>query len=354
VEHPTRIFVDTSKSVFQVHGVSAAEAVVLRRKLSRSQFAKFLSGLEPTVIGFEACGASHHWARVAMAHGHQARLVPPQHVKPYLKRNKNDARDAEAGCEAMSRPMTTFVPVKSEEQQAAAMLIGVRQGLVKRRTQLGNRIRGYAAEFGLVWPKGTDKIGPLLDRIAADKTLPALAREMFAELGAEWAQVVARVAQVERRVLSSHKADPTRVRLAEVPSIGPIGAAMIVAKVPDAAAFKSTRHFCGWVGLTPKDHSTAGKQRLGAITKAGDEALRAVLVSGAMSLVKVAQKRPDKAWPWLVDLLTRKSPKAAAVAVANRVGRIICKMLVTGEAYDPQRMMRPLGRSPLQPIAQAA
>ena len=354
MEHPTRIFVDTSKSVFQVHGVDAAEKVVLRRKLSRGQFAKWLSELEPTVIGLEACGASHHWARLAIAHGHQGRLVPPQYVKAYLKRNKNDARDAEAGCEAMSRPTMSFVPVKSEAQQAAVMLIGVRDTLVRRHTQLGNTIRGYAAEFGLVSTLGTDKIEPLLQRIGADPAVPALARDLFAELAGEWAELEARLGRIERRLLSSHRTDPTRVRLGKVPSIGPVGAAMIVAKVINPRGFKTGRHVSAWLGVTPKDHSTAGKQRLGVITKAGDEALRAVLVSGAMSLVQQARRHPDRAWPWLVDLLRRKSPKEAAVAVANKVARIAWKMLVSGEEYDPQRLMRPVDRTGHKALPKAA
>jgi len=286
-----------------------------------------------------------------MRHGHQARLVPPQHVKRYVARNKNDARDAEGGCEAMSRPAVRpcFVPVKSEEEQAQLMLIGVRHGLLQRRTQLGNTIRGYAAEFGLISPKGTERIEPLLARIEVDETVPRLARELFAVLAVEWAQVQTRVALIEHRLLEGHRADATRKRLAQVPSIGPVGAAMIVAKAPAPERFKSARHYPAWLGVTPKDHSTAGKQKLGVITRAGDEALRAVLVSGAMSVVRQAQRRPDRAWPWLVELLKRKAPKEAAVAVANKVARIVWKMLVTGEDYDPQRMMRPIDKARAKP-----
>jgi transposase len=354
VEHPTRIFVDTSKSVFQVHGVSASEAVVIRRKLNRGQFEKFLSELASTVVGLEACGASHYWAREATRLGHQARLVPPQYSKMYVKRGKNDARDAEAGCEAMSRPTMSFVAVKSEAQQAAGMLISVRETLVKRRTQLGNTIRGHAAEFGLVSALGPDKIAPLLQRIAADPVVPALAKDLFGELGGEWAELEVRLARLERRLLASHRSDPVRVRLGKVPSIGRIGAAMLVAKITDPRAFKSARHLPAWAGLTPKDHSTAGKLRLGVITKAGDEALRAVLVSGATALVKAARHRPDQAWPWLVELLKRKAPKEAAVAVANKVARIAWKMLVTGEEYDPQRLMKPVDRTNGKALAKAA
>jgi hypothetical protein len=210
----TRIFIDTSKSVFQRHGVNAAEAAVLRRKLSRSQMVTFFAKLAPTVIAMEACGSAHHWARVLIGLGHEVKLIAPQHVKPYVKRNKNDARDAEAGCEAMSRPTMSFVPVKSAEDQAALMLMGVREALVNSRTQLSNAIRGHAAEFGLVVARGLDKIEPLLADIAADERLPALARELFALQGEAHAQLQARIEQTEARLKTCR-------RLAKVPSIGP-------------------------------------------------------------------------------------------------------------------------------------
>ena len=335
----TRIFIDTSKSVFQLHGVNGAEQVVLRRKLRRSEMVGFFSKLGPTVVGLEACGASHHWARVLTELGHQVRLIAPQHVKPYIKRNKNDARDAEGGCEAMSRPTMGFVPVKTAEAQGALMLMGVRDRLVRQRTQLTNAIRGHASEFGLVAAKGLDKIEPLLARLAEEETsLPPLARALFAGLSDEYAALCERLKAVEARLKTWHRADADSRRLAKIPGVGPIGACLLVMKTPDAKSFKSGRLFSAWIGLTPKDHSTAGKQRLGVITRAGDEALRSVLVSGAMAVIQQAQRRPDQASPWLISLLKRKPAKLAAVALANKTARIAWRLLVTGEDYDPQRM----------------
>jgi transposase len=342
VDQITRIFIDTSKSVFQLHGVNGAEEPVLRRRLTRAQMVGFFSKLEPTVIGLEACGASHHWARVLRGLGHEVRLVAPQHVKPYVKRNKNDARDAEGGCEAMSRPTMGFVPVKTAEAQAALMLIGVRDRLVRNRTQLTNAIRGHAAEFGLVAARGLDKIQPLLARIAQDACLPALARELFAAQGLELAQLDEQLGQIEARLMAWHRSDAVSQRLAKIQGVGPIGASMLTMKTPDPTSFASGRHFAAWVGLTPKDHSTAGKQRLGVITRAGDEALRSVLVSGAMAVIRQALRRPDRASPWLIGLLKRKPPKLAAVALANKIARIAWKLMVTGQDYDPNRTARPI------------
>jgi transposase len=331
-----RIFIDTSKHVFQLHGVDAAEQPVLRRKLRRSEMIAFFAKLPPTLVGLEACGASHHWARELKRLGHEVRLVPPQHVKPYLNRNKNDARDAEAGCEAMSRPRTRFVAVKSQEDQAGLMLVTVRDRLVRTRTQLGNAIRGHAAEFGLVTPKGTDKIGPLIARIAQEARLPELALDLFSGLGTEYVHLEEKIAAIERRLLAFHRRNEASLRLAGIPAVGPVGAVMLTRLTPDPRAFASGRDFAAWLGLTPKDHSTAGRQRLGGITRAGDEALRAVLVSGAMSLLTHCRRSGRRPWPWL-DALMAKPPKLAAVALANRIARIAWKLMVSGEAYDPAR-----------------
>jgi transposase len=340
VEKLIRIGVDTSKSLFVLHGVNAAGEPVLRRRLRRNKVLEFFAALAPTVIGLEACGSSHYWARQLQALGHEVRLVPPQYVKGLLKRNKNDANDAAAICEAMARPGLRFVPVKSEEQQAALMLVGRRDALVRRRTQLTNSIRGYAAEFGLVAAKGTDKIEPLLARIAADEHLPSLAKELFAEFAEEHARLKAQIAAIERKLIVWHKHNETSRRLAEAPGIGPITAALLVMKVPDPAAFQSGRDFAAWVGLTPKDHSTAGKVRLGAITKAGDEALRSALVLGATAVVRQVREGRGHPSPWVAALLRRKPPKLVAVALANKMVRIAWKLMVSGERYDAQRMDR--------------
>jgi transposase len=333
----TRIFIDTSKSVFQLHGVNAAEDVVLRRQLPRARVVEFFSKLPPTKVALEACGASHHWGRVLGVLGHEVRLIAPQLVKPYVKRGKNDAADAAAGCEAMSRPTMRFVQVKTAEQQAALMLAGVREAIVRERTQLTNMIRGYAAEFGFVAPKGLCKVEMLLRRIAEDTTLPAMARELFAGLSAQYAEVQARFEAVDARLLAWHGGNPISVALAEIPGVGPVGASLLVMKTPDPQAFKSGRQFAAWLGLTPKDHSTAGKMRLGVITRAGDETLRSVLVAGATAVIRMA-RLGKRSSAWLKALLERKPPKLAAVALANKIARIAWKVMSTGEAYDPKRL----------------
>lgn len=332
-----RIGVDTSKSVFQLHGVNAAEQPVLRKKLRRRQFLEFFEKLPATRVGIEACGAAHHWGRELSALGHEVFLLPPQRVKPYVERNKNDAADAAAICEAMSRPRMSFVPVKTAEQQAALMLVGVRDQLVGRRTQLSNAIRGYAAEFGLVAAKGNDKIEPLLARIAGEANLPALARDLFVTLGDEYARLKVRLCKTEAKLMAWHQGNELSRRLAEIPSVGPIGATLSVMKVGNPHAFRSGRDFAAWLGMTPKDHSTAGKMRLGAITKAGDEALRSVLVAGATSVIQQVRKGRGRPSPWLIALVKRKPPKLAAVALANKTARIIWKLMVSGERYNPQR-----------------
>lgn len=338
MDQPTRLFIDTSKNAFQLHGVNQAEEVVLRRQLSRSKMLEFFGKLPATVIALEACGGSHHWARVLSGLGHEVKLIAPQLVKPYVKRGKNDANDAAAGCEAMSRPTMRFVPVKTVEQQAALMLAGVREAVVNERTQLSNMIRGYAAEFGVVAPKGLCEIRPILQKIAEDLSHPALMRELFAGLAEQYEQIEARFKAIDAKLLAWHKASPLSRALTKIPGVGPIVASLLVMKTPDPKAFKSGRQYAAWVGLTPKDHSTAGKARQGVITRAGDEALRSVLVVGATSVVKLAMHGHGAgASDWLVELLKRKPPKLAAVALANKIARVAWSMMATGELYDPER-----------------
>jgi transposase len=333
VEQIIRIGMDTSKHVFQLHGVNAAEEPALRKKLRRSEMIKYFEKLPPTVIGIEACAGSHHWGRLLRSFGHDVKLIPPQYVKPYVKRGKNDSADAEALCEAMSRPTMRFVPVKTADQQAALMLVALRERLVRHRTQLANAIRSYAAEFGLSAARGVCRIEPLLERIAADKTIPALAGELSALHGQEYAQLQARLEEVETRLMKWHRSDPCSRRLAQIPGVGPIGASMLVMKTPAPDTFRSARHFAAWLGLTPKDHSTAGKVRLGAITRAGDEALRSVLVLGATAVLRHVRSGGGFASPWLAEMLKRKPPKLVAVALANKIARIAWKLMITGEAY---------------------
>ena len=333
-----RIGVDTSKYIFQLHGVDATEQPALRKRLGRKQVLEFFAKLPRTRIGMEACGAAHYWARELGKLGHEVKLMAPQHVKPYVKRNKNDGRDAEGLCEAMSRPTMRFVPVKTAEQQAALMLTGMREQMVTRRTQLSNMIRGYAAEFGITAAKGLDKIEPLLAQIAQDESVPALARDLFALQGRQYAQLQTELKAIEARLKAWHRANANSRRLAQIPGIGPVGAPELIMKTPDPGAFTSARHFAAWVGLTPKDHSSGGKTRLGKITRAGDERLRSVLVAGATAVIKQAKRGRGHPSPWLMALLKRKPPKLAAVALANKNARIAWKLMMTGESYDGARM----------------
>ena len=332
-----RIGMDTSKHIFQLHGVDAAERPVLRRTLRRRDMIAFFERLTPTRVAIEACGASHHWARLLRGLGHEVQLIAPQLVKPYVKRGKNDAADAEALCEAMSRPTMRFVPVKTAEQQAALMLVGLRDRLVRNRTQLANAIRGYAAEFGIAGAKGIARVPAFLERIQADESLPELARELFAIQAAEYAQVQTKIAAVDAKLLAWHRADPCSRRLAQIPGIGPIGATMLIMKTPAPEAFRSGRQFAAWIGLTPKDHSTAGKARPGVITRAGDEALRSVLVVGATALIRRVREGSGhdghRLAAWVGALLQRKPPKLAAVALANKLARVAWKLMITGESY---------------------
>lgn len=332
-----RIGVDTSKSVFQLHGVDAAEQPVLRKQLRRRDMLAFFGRLPPTKVGMEACGGAHYWARELVALGHEVKLMPPQHVKPYVRRSKNDRNDADAICEAMSRPRMSFVAIKSAESQAAQMLMTMRERLVSYRTQLINTIRGHAAEFGFAAAKGPAHVEPLLSRIAEDATLPELAKELFAMLGQEFSRLKVELREIELKLKAWHRQDEMSRRLAEVDAIGPIGGCLLSIKAPDPKAFRCGRDFAAWMGLTPKDHSTAGKIRLGAITRAGDEALRRTLVVGATSVIKQVSKGKGNPSPWLRDLVARKPPKLAAVALANKVARIAWKLMVSNDRYDAAR-----------------
>jgi len=325
---------DTSKQFFQLHGVAAAEQPVLRRQLRRRELLPFFKRLEPTLIVLEACGGSHYWARELAGLGHAVKLIAPQRVKPYVPRGKNDAADAAGLCEAASRPTMRYVPVKTAEQQAALMLAGVRDRLVRNRAQLANTIRGYAAEFGLVAAKGMARIEGLLSSAQTDETLPVLARELFTGLGREYARLDTELVAIEAKLLAWHRASDLSRRLAAIPTIGPVIASLLVMKTPDPHAFGSGRQFAAWLGLTPKDHSTAGKQKLGAITRAGDETLRSLLVVGATAVIwQTRRGKGRNPSPWLVELLKRKPPKLAAVALANKTARIAWKLMATGETY---------------------
>jgi transposase len=330
----TRIAIDTSKSVFTLHGVDDAGRAVLRRNLRRRDLLPFFERLPPLEVVLEACGGSHHWGRALSAAGHRVRLIPPQYVKPFVKRSKNDRNDAEAICVAAAQPSIGSVPIKSVEQQAAAMLLSVRQLLVRQRTQLVNALRGHAAELGLVASLGEKGLSELRAEIAAagEAVVPAAARETLALLGQEADRIEIRLAVIDRKLMREHKANPVSCRLAGVPGIGPI-AALNLALRADPAQFKSARHFAAWLGLVPRECSTAGRQRLGGISRAGDERLRQLLVLGATAVIQHAKPGRPTATPWLMSLLGRKPRKLVAVALANKMARIVWAMMTSGQAY---------------------
>jgi transposase len=329
----SRFGIDTSKAVFTVHGVDGSGQPVLRVNLRRAQLLRFFAKRSATVVALEACGGSHHWARKLKAQGHDVRLIPPQYVKPYVKRGKNDRNDAEAICEAAGRPGMRFVLVKTEDQQARAMVLKVRQTLVDQRTQLVNTVRGHAAEFGMIVGKGRGNVAVLLEAVAAEPSLPGLAKEMLALLGQQIEHLSEQIRQLEVQLGAMHRADALSQLLETIPGVGEIIALSFAMEV-DAAAFASGRHLAAWLGLTPREQSTGGKQRLGGISRAGHERLRALLVSGAMSVIRAAERPGGRLMTaWLRQLLARKPRKVAAVALANKMARIIWAMMTTGEAY---------------------
>jgi transposase len=332
----TRVAIDTSKSVFTLHGVDEEERVVLRRNLRRQDLVGFFAKLAPIDIALEACGGSHHWGRTLQALGHRVRLIPPQYVKPFVKRAKNDRNDAEAISEAAARPGMREVPVKSAAAQAQAMLLRVRELLVRQRTQLVNALRGHAAEFGLVAATGGKGLASLRTEIATEGTLPAPAGEALTLLGREIDRLETQLALIEAKLIKQHKANADSCRLSAIPGIGPIGAISLALQV-DATQFRSGRHFAAWLGLVPREHSTGGKQRLGAISRAGNERLRQLLVLGATAVVRFAKPGRSNVSPWLLALLERRPRKLAAVALANKMARIVWAMLRSGESYRPHQ-----------------
>jgi transposase len=308
---------------------------VLRRELRRQQLEGFFRKLPPTDLVLEACGSSHHWGRTLTAWGHRVRLIPPQYVKPFVKRSKNDRIDAEAISEAALRPSMRFVPVKSAEMQAEAMILSVRELLVKQHTQLVNALRGHAAEFGVIAAKGTSHVEALLERIAAEPAVPAAAQVMFVELGERTAELRTQLATLDHTLTQRHKANPLSQQLAAVPGVGPIGA-LTLAMTVDARQFKSGRHFAAWLGLTPKQNSTGGKHRLGRISRQGNERLRQLLVLGATAVIRLARPGHRYGNEWLLGLLQRRPRKLAAVALANKMARVVWARMTSGEAYRPQ------------------
>jgi transposase len=331
----TTIGLDIAKSVFQVHGVDAEGTVVVRRQLKRRYVLAFFQKLPPCLVGIEACASSHHWSRELQALGHKVRLMPPAYVKPYVKRHKNDATDAEAICEAVSRPNMRFVETKTPEQQSCLTLHRTRHLLMRQQTSVINSIRAHLAEFGIIAPAGRNGVEQLLGVVADsnDKRLPEVARACVAALGAQLQMLKAQILEFDRMIRAWYRSSEASKRLDEIPGVGPVLATALVASVADPKAFRSGRDFSAWIGLVPKQNSSGGKERLGNISKRGDRYLRSLFTIGALAVIRYAKIHGTKHRPWLTALLARRPTKVAAVALANKIARMAWALMAKGERY---------------------
>jgi transposase len=330
----TTIGLDLAKNVFQVHGVNERGKAVLRKQLKRDQVAPFFANLPPCLVGIEACASSHHWARKLQALGHTVRLMAPQFVKPYVKSNKNDAADAEAICEAVSRPSMRFVPIKSVEQQSVLSLHRVRQGFVRARTAQANQIRGLLGEYGLVVPQGiayiAQRVPPLIED--AENELPGTFRRLIQRLLDHLKALQEQVDEIEVQIKAWHRASEASQRLEKVPGIGPLTASALVASIGDAKNFDNGRQFAAWLGVVPRQHSSGGKPTLLGMSKRGDAYLRTMLIHGARSVIYRATQKADPD-SWLVKLTTRRNKNVAAVAMANKTARTVWALLAHGREF---------------------
>ncbi len=331
------IGIDIAKNVFQVHGVDAAGNVVLTRQLRRKQVIEVFAKMAPCLIGMEACATAHHWARELTKLGHDVRLIPPAYVKAYVRRQKNDAADAAAICEAVTRPSMRFVPVKTPEQQAALSAHRTRDLLIGQRTQLINALRAHLAEIGLVAEQGRDGLAKLIAILSDEsglQSLPAALRQTLQVVAKQLGSLQQQIGELDRMIHAQHRATDVSRRLETVPGIGVIGATAITATVTDPGAFRSGRDLAAWIGLVPRQNSTGGKEKLGSISKQGDRYLRRLLVAGATAVVQHAKRHPQK-YPWIARLLARKPAKVVAIAVANKTARIAWAIMTKGGTYRP-------------------
>jgi len=331
----TTLGIDLAKSVFQLHGVDADGAVVLQKKLRRGAVLDLLGELPPCLVGMEACATSHHWAREIAALGHEVRLIPPAYVKPYVKRQKNDAADAEAICEAVSRPNMRFVPVKSEEQQSVLVLHRSRDLLMRQRTMILNAIRAHLAEFGIIAARGPRKVAELVARLREGDGLdvPALARAALMVLAAQLDSLAIQIRGIERQLMAWHRQSAASRRLETIPGVGLITATALAASVPDPGVFRSSRQFAAWLGLVPRQNSSGGRERLGRVSKMGNGYLRRLLVVGATSVSRRAGTDASRTGFWVRSLLERKPARLVTVAIANKTARTAWALLVRGESY---------------------
>jgi transposase len=329
----TRIGVDTAKQVFQLHGVDAHGKTVLQKQLSRGRVLEYFAKIEVCLIGMEACAGSHYWARELSKLGHDVRLMAGQFVIPYRKNGKNDANDAEAICEAVGRPNMRFVPIKSTEQQAVLTVHRARTLLVEERTGLVNQIRGLLGEFGVVTAQGIDRLRHDLPEMVEHEGLPTLARETFIELHERLRAIDVRVREYDRKIEALSKSSEPARRLMEIEGIGPITATALVATVGDAKIFTSGRQFAAWLGLTPRQHSSGGKSKLGKMSKRGDVYLRTLLIHGSRSVLRLTERKTDRKSCWIESLKQRRCTNVAAVALAAKQARIVWAMLARGSEY---------------------
>ncbi len=331
----TTVGIDLAKNVVQIHGVDGRGNAVLKKQLRREQVVAFFANLEPCLIGMEACGSAHFWARKLQLRGHSVKLMAPQFVKPYVKTNKNDEADAEAICEAVSRPNMRFVPIKNGEQQAVLSLHRARQGFVKARTAQANQIRGLLAEYGIVVPQGISHIGKRLPEILedAENDLPGVFRQLLFRLGEHLKELDRQVGAIEAQIQTWHRQTETSRRVAEIPGIGPITASALVASIGDAKGFANGRQLAAWLGLVPRQHSSGGKPLLLGISKRGDTYLRTLMILGARAVMRVAERKSGYQAHWLARIMARRNSNVAAVALANKNARTVWALLAHDQRF---------------------
>ena len=341
----TTVGIDLAKNVFHVHGVDEGGKAVLKKQLKRAQVVPFFATLEPCLIGMEACGGAHPWARGLEKLGHTVKLMAPQFVKPYVKTNKNDAADAEAICEAVSRPSMRWVPIKTGEQQAVLALHRARQGFVKARTAQANPIRGLLAEYGIVIPQGINNIAKRLPEILEDgeNELPGVFRPLLQRLGEHLKELDRQVDELDVRIQSWHRENAASRKLAAIPGIGPLTASALVASIGDAKSFENGRQLAAWLGWVPHQHSSGGKQTLLGISKRGDSYLRTLLIHGARAVIRVSERKVEQANSWLTRIVGRRNKNVAAVALANKNARIVWALLAHDREFRPDYTLAAVG-----------